>query len=524
MSSKKAYLIINPRAGQDMTRFPDIITVLAAASWKVDNALVEYGGQEKKLAEDAIEDGYELLIAHGGDGTVNKVVEAALTTQPEGHSDSEKRANQPIVGVISGGTANQWVHEIGYPTDPVQAALALINSEVRHVDVGRISVERVAFPAAQHQKQKTHKKAHEKKARYFLLTAGFGIDAAIISHTSKTLKERIGTLAYDVAATKELPTQHPFHVEIRPMGNTAKKSGPSQSAQPSQVPDGHNSQSGETAEQEQQEQQGQAWQGQALQIVVGNTRRYADVVELTPNAYIDDGLLDICIIVDGGVVKATQQVASLLFKKKPDKNSTVLFRDAHFTITLPAHISLQLDGGAVKLHHLLSTSEQEALERQTDPSQVLITYRIDVLPQAVAVSVPRTYDNTLFSRPQKPSSTNTLQSQESSSLPSKVLTLQPLTQGQLNALTSMSERVTIAGVAPDPTQPRTYVIAGTMRKTSTDDIEPVAFCVNANTHVYASNGEARRVDAVQHLEAENSLLVVGKVNKRGVIQATHIIL
>ena len=46
MHSKKAYLIINPHGGQDMTRFPDIMTVFAAAGWKVDNVLVEYGGQE----------------------------------------------------------------------------------------------------------------------------------------------------------------------------------------------------------------------------------------------------------------------------------------------------------------------------------------------------------------------------------------------------------------------------------------------------------------------------------------------
>jgi len=41
MRRKRAFLVINPRAGQDMTRLADVIAVLWAAGWKTDNALVE---------------------------------------------------------------------------------------------------------------------------------------------------------------------------------------------------------------------------------------------------------------------------------------------------------------------------------------------------------------------------------------------------------------------------------------------------------------------------------------------------
>ena len=97
-----------------------------------------------------------------------------------------------------------------------------------------------------------------------MLTAGLGIDAAVISHTSKSLKQRIGRFAFDIAAAKELPEQHAFPVEIG-VGDKHKDSQ-------------------------------QVWHGEALQLVLGNTRRYADVVELTPDAYIDDGVLDLCVI------------------------------------------------------------------------------------------------------------------------------------------------------------------------------------------------------------------------------------
>jgi len=527
MHSKKAYLIINPHGGQDMTRFPDIMTVFAATNWKVDNVLVEYGGQENMLAQEAIQDGYELLIAHGGDGTINKVMEAVVMASQEKRHKGNKgskgnKDNKPVIGAISGGTANQWVHEIGYPTDPVQAALALINSTVRHVDVGRISVESITFPAAQHQKQKAHKKAHEKGARYFLLTAGFGIDAAIISHTSKTLKERIGSLAYEVAATKELPEQHPFYVEISPIEGTTK----STTNEPQAKTDNEQVHQGSETEEKQRAQSVQAWRGQAIQIVVGNTRRYGDEVELNPNAYIDDGLLDICVMTDGGVVKVTQQVASLLFKKKPDNTSTVSLQDARFTITLPAHVGIQLDGGSVDLRHFLSASEKDALDHQTDPSQVLVTYRIDVLPQAVAVSVPRTYNNTLFSQPQTSQSKDAspVQAEVNTALPSKVLTVPTLTAGQIDALVHKSQSVTLVGIAPDPTRFQTYIIAGTIRKALTEDIEPISICINTDIPIHTKSGEPRLPRDMQHIQTGSTLLIVGEVNKRGVMQVNHIIL
>ena len=526
MHSKKGYLIINPHGGEDLTRFPDIMTVFAAAGWKIDNVLVEYGGQEKTLAEKAILAGYDLLIAHGGDGTVSKVMEAAvMSSQAQGGKEDKSgktgKSHRPVVGAISGGTANQWVHEIGYPTDPVQAALALINSDVRLVDVGRISVERVVFPAAQHQKQKTHNKAHSKNAHYFLLTAGFGIDAAIISHTSKSLKDRIGSLAYEVAATKELPTQHPFYVEIFPVEkDTSTHADDEQQEQDGQEERGNQ---GEPGKQKEQATMEQAWRGKAIQIVVGNTRRYGDALVLNPDAYIDDGKLDICIMTDANAIKMTQQVASLFLRKRPDTTETVALHDAHFTLTLPAHIQIQLDGGSVALHDLLSSSEQNALEHQTDPSQVLVTYRIDVMPHAVAVAVPRTSDNTLFSQPSRSLNTSPIQQKIDTSLPDKVLTAQALTQGQIDALIHKSQLVTVVGIAPDPAHPQSYIIAGTTRKSKTEDVVPVAMRINAETPIHTREGEPRLPRDLQGTQPGSTLHVVDKTNKRGVISVSHII-
>jgi len=138
MRRKRAFLVINPRAGQDMTRMADVIAVLSAAGWKTDNALVEYSGHSITLATRAAEEGYDLIIAHGGDGTINAVVNGVMKC----------KGQQSIVGVLPGGTANQWATEIGVPLDPVKAALTLIESSPRKVDLGCMEVQGLTFPTS----------------------------------------------------------------------------------------------------------------------------------------------------------------------------------------------------------------------------------------------------------------------------------------------------------------------------------------------------------------------------------------
>src|SRR5437016_3327955 len=135
MQCKKASLVINPRAGANLAKITDVIAVLSAAGWKTHLAIKEYGGHTMELATKAAEDGYDLVIAYGGDGTINQVVNGVMNAKGQ-HS---------IVGVIPGGTANVWAGEIGIPNNPVKAALTLVNSEVRKVDIGHVEVESLTF-------------------------------------------------------------------------------------------------------------------------------------------------------------------------------------------------------------------------------------------------------------------------------------------------------------------------------------------------------------------------------------------
>src|SRR5579864_5680082 len=121
MKCKKASLLINPRAGQNLAKLFDVLAVFAAAGWSTELALKEYGGQTMDLAARAAEEGSDLVIAYGGDGTLNQVVNGVMNAKGQ-HS---------IVGLIPGGTANVWAGEISLLDDPVKAALTLVGSDAR---------------------------------------------------------------------------------------------------------------------------------------------------------------------------------------------------------------------------------------------------------------------------------------------------------------------------------------------------------------------------------------------------------
>src|SRR5207248_11258763 len=99
--------------------------------------LKEYGGETLKLAQKAARDGYHLVIGYGSDGTLNAVVNGVMNA-----------GGKSIVGDIPGGTYNIWASAINIPHDPVKAALALVNSEPRKIDLGHLAVDGLLFPSS----------------------------------------------------------------------------------------------------------------------------------------------------------------------------------------------------------------------------------------------------------------------------------------------------------------------------------------------------------------------------------------
>ncbi len=540
MRAKNASVVINPRTGQNIAKITDVLAVLSAAGWKTNIAIKEYGGHSMELANEAANAGRNLVIAYGGDGTLNQVVNGVLTSK-DPHS---------IVGVIPGGTANVWAGEVGIPIDPVKAALSLVNSEARKVDIGHVAIESIAFPSENEQEsvsaegQKTTKKkikvskGSNKGKHHFLLMAGLGIDAAIMGNVSKPLKYRIGPLAVGLSAAKELPSHRSFPIEIRTEGE-------SQDMEP-------------------------LWKGEAAQVVIGNTRRYGDIAEMTPDAYIDDGVLDVCVITAGDPLSTMQQISSLLLRRKPDNISAEYFHGSHLSITVPASVPMQLDGSAVRLKDYVEKADFDAIQHAPAAEHIMITYCFDALPHALEVAIPNAYNDALFessnsrdetaqSRPndhgnqheshkkshvkvhhhkhdENPQTEQQQRTEAEEARPAE----QPDAQqedgkkreedirkelpGLVSSLLMNGRKVTVVGKAPNPEKRNTFIIAGGSVKQATGEIKPVAVVVNDETTILNRDGARISLSNVRNVQEGMVLVVEGRKSKRGVIQATRLVI
>jgi diacylglycerol kinase (ATP) len=121
-------------------------------------------GHATELARQAVEQGADLVLVLGGDGTVNEAANGLV------HS------GVPL-GVLPAGTANVLAMELGLGSRLERAAEILTRCQPRRIALGRITTA-------------------DGASRYFLCMAGAGLDAKIVSETRPALKERTGKLAY----------------------------------------------------------------------------------------------------------------------------------------------------------------------------------------------------------------------------------------------------------------------------------------------------------------------------------------
>jgi len=171
---RNALLIHNPNAGGGgggRRKELDIARkILATAGIEAELAETTGPGDATEIALRASNEGRQLVIACGGDGTLNEVVNG-LARQQNGH--------RVPLALLPGGTANILAKELTLPWNIPQAAHRLIRGTVREIALG------LATPVDE-----------PEKARYFLSVAGAGPDGRITYAVDLELKARLGILAY----------------------------------------------------------------------------------------------------------------------------------------------------------------------------------------------------------------------------------------------------------------------------------------------------------------------------------------
>jgi diacylglycerol kinase (ATP) len=175
----KVRAIVNPRAG---VRVPGLLETVERGrpSWPEYAVLVtSHAGHATELARQAVAEGAEVVVAVGGDGTVNEVARGVL-------------GSGAALGIVPAGSGNGLARALGLPLRPAEALAALEKAATRAMDVATLD------------------------GRLFLNVAGIGFDAAVAHafHDHGTRGGRRGLLGYVRLSLRELRRYRAPHLSL----------------------------------------------------------------------------------------------------------------------------------------------------------------------------------------------------------------------------------------------------------------------------------------------------------------------
>lgn len=170
---RNALLIHNPNAGGGggarKAALDAARRLFATHGIEADLAETTGPGHATEIAQQAAGEGRQLVIACGGDGTLNEIVNGL----------AEHRNGRVPLALLPGGTANILAKELGIPWNIQHAAQRLVDGEVREIALG------LATPLEQ-----------PERKRFFISVAGAGPDGRIVYSVDLDLKAKFGILAY----------------------------------------------------------------------------------------------------------------------------------------------------------------------------------------------------------------------------------------------------------------------------------------------------------------------------------------
>jgi YegS/Rv2252/BmrU family lipid kinase len=185
---RKVKIILNPMADMgNAWRIARDLRSITEQHGGVDWSGTVYPGHAIELAKQAGEQGYDMVIAMGGDGTVHEVVNGLMQVPEE---------RRPILGVVPAGSGNDFAHGIHASPEQSKALTCALNGEASTIDLGVMIDE------------------HGHK-EYFDNTLGLGF-GAIVTIRSHRLPILRGFLMYLTAVIQTIILDHnPMHMEIK---------------------------------------------------------------------------------------------------------------------------------------------------------------------------------------------------------------------------------------------------------------------------------------------------------------------
>ena len=166
----RALLVVNPAATTTSARTRDVLIHALASEMKLEAVTTEYRGHARDLGRQAADsEDIDLVVALGGDGTVNEVVNGLLHRGPD-------PARLPRLAVVPGGSTNVFARALGLPNDAVEATGALLDAlrEERERTIGLGLA--AGTPGTEDE---------SVPSRWFTFCAGLGFDAGVIGRVEQ---------------------------------------------------------------------------------------------------------------------------------------------------------------------------------------------------------------------------------------------------------------------------------------------------------------------------------------------------
>jgi diacylglycerol kinase (ATP) len=182
---KTASIIFNPVSGggksSRLRHLEEARKILAASGIDSELRPTSAPGHAGEIAARAISEGSQLIIACGGDGTLNEIVNGMP-------------GSKVPIALLPAGTANILAKELGIPWNIPRAAALIFRGIPTRIALGLITQE--ATSATQ--------SAPREESRYFVVVAGAGADGALVHALNPSVKQRTGILAYWMEGLKQL--------------------------------------------------------------------------------------------------------------------------------------------------------------------------------------------------------------------------------------------------------------------------------------------------------------------------------
>jgi len=177
--------ILNPASAAGLTRrrFERLRSHVEAAFPQMDVHLTKAAGHATELTRQALDAGADLVVAVGGDGTINEVLNGFFD------DDGKRHSKNAAMGVMTSGTGGDFRKTFGWGTDPLESLTRLKRGNVDHIDVGRMWCTGA-----------DGKKVH----RLFLNIGSFGLSGRVDEEVGKSGKSMGGKPAFMLATVRAM--------------------------------------------------------------------------------------------------------------------------------------------------------------------------------------------------------------------------------------------------------------------------------------------------------------------------------